>query len=125
MEVEEEISKDRELEKIRENGKNILRKRRANKKLKYKCPTEEVTIHLGKKKEWKTPGRRKQTVFKIRVVNSFLPVQVVNSFLPVQVVRNEREENKGGKTQKDTNKGEEPQKGKGEVAKQETFYNCV
>ena len=63
IEVEEEINKNREMEIIRESGKNIMRKRRASRKLKYRFPIEEEKIKLcgeGGKREWKIPRRRKE-----------------------------------------------------------------
>ena len=49
--IEEEIGKDREREKIQECTENILRKRKSNKKLKYKVKKMEGSVEKGESKE--------------------------------------------------------------------------
>ena len=63
-EIEEEINKDREREKIRENGEHILRKRKADRRLKYIKKEigekRKVDVNQGNRKErkWLKPRRR-------------------------------------------------------------------
>ena len=63
-EIEEEINKDREREKIRENGEHILRKRKADRRLKYIKKEigekRKVEVNQGNRKERKRlkPRRR-------------------------------------------------------------------
>ena len=72
--IEEEIGKDREREKIQECTENILRKRKSNKKLKYKVKKMEGSVEKGESKEicdkkhrkYEKARRRKKETEKIK-----------------------------------------------------------
>ena len=95
-EVEEEIEKDKEKEKIGENGKHILRKRKLNRMYKYKIKEEKIEWRKiecikkhenGKCKEERKivkAGRRKKEVQKEKVN---------------QVLKTEKSPNYGGNPQ--------------------------
>ena len=88
LEIEEEINKERELEKIRETGEHILRKRKINGTKKYrKEGAMQETTTTGKKiRKIIKAGRRKKVKEKDKEV----------------------EENKVKKTEKPLNKGGNP-----------------